>query len=46
MTSKTIHVSKAAVPAGRLYTGSVIFITGFLSPVLVPLVANSTLAAE
>jgi len=46
MTSKTTHVSKAAVPAGRLYTGGAIFIAGFFSPVLVPLVANSTLSVE
>jgi hypothetical protein len=46
MTKPSEHVAIAtSLPKGRLYAGGAIFITGFLSPLLVPLVTASSLPA-
>ena len=39
-------LTEAGLPKGRLYAGGIIFIAGFLSPLLVPLVTSSPLPVE
>ena len=44
--TNSITDSQAAPPRSRLILGGVIFISGFLSPLLIPLVTESQLSAE
>jgi len=44
--TNSIAVSQAAPPTSRLILGGAIFISGFLSPLLIPLVTDSRLSME